>query len=126
MNVLLVDDARDTRDLFSFFLKMEGFSTQTAEDGLEAVAAVRESLDPFDVVVLDVGMPRMDGWEALRAIRGLPQGERLPVIMFSAHADDLGRRAADAGANDTLAKPAAPTELVEKIRRLVEQRQNER
>lgn len=73
MRVLMVDDMRDARELFAFAFAQEGFYTCTASNGIEALDAVRESVEPFDAIVLDIEMPQMDGWQALKAIRQLPQ-----------------------------------------------------
>jgi CheY-like chemotaxis protein len=120
MRVLIADDVYDTLELYSLIFHLEGFHVEKAADGEEAVEIVRESTEPFDVVVLDVQMPRMDGWQVLKAIRKMPQGQHLPVIMFSAFAQDLHARAIASGANAGLDKPAAPQELVDMMRREVE------
>jgi len=116
MRILLADDIKDTRDMFSLFFALEGYQTQTAENGAQAVAAVKQSTEAFDVLVLDIQMPVMDGWEALRTIRQMPQGQRLPIILFTAHPDtDIKQRALAEGANDLLHKPFLPSEMIERI-----------
>lgn len=61
MHILFVDDTKDTREMYAYFFALKGFQTETAENGLEAVAAVRCSEEPFDAVVLDIEMPIMNG-----------------------------------------------------------------
>ena len=99
MRVLVADDMQDARDLFAFAFALEGFDTCTARNGAEAVDAVRESLKPFDVIVLDIEMPQMDGWQALKAIRQLPQCQQIPIVMFTAYDRYVGDRAVQEGAN---------------------------
>jgi CheY-like chemotaxis protein len=109
---LFVDDAPDTRDLFSFVFLSEGHSTRLAEDGIEAVEAVEE--ESFDAIVMDLEMPRMSGWEAIRRIRQLPNGRNVLILVFTAynHEDDHWR-AVEIGANDLLRMPccACPSSL---------------
>ena len=70
MRILFVDDAPDTRCLFDMAFKIEGHSTRLAADGAEAVQAVEEEL--FDAIVMDIEMPRMNGWVATDHIRHIP------------------------------------------------------
>ena len=122
MRILFVDDVRDNCELFSLVFRLEGFDTYTAANGLEALEAVQQAREPFDVVVLDIEMPLMDGWQALQAIRSLPQGQRLPVILFTGYNGSvLSARAAAAGANHLLHKPILPTEMVKSVRHVVQQ-----
>ncbi len=83
MRILFVDDMRDTRELFRMALQLQGVETRLAEDGQEAVFAVRE--ESFDAIIMDVEMPRMNGWDATRAIRLLENGRDIPIIMFTAY-----------------------------------------
>ena len=70
MRILFVDDAPDIRSLFSTALCLEGQSIRLAADGMEAIEAVQE--ETFDAIVMDVGMPYMNGWEVTRRIRQIP------------------------------------------------------
>lgn len=119
MHILFVDDTKDTREMYAYFFGLKGFQTETAENGLEAVAAVRCSEEPFDAVVLDIEMPVMNGWEALKAIRQLPHCQQLPIIMFSAYAEaDLKAKAIEAGANGLLHKPVLPHDMIQAVAEL--------
>ncbi|HST54062.1 MAG TPA: diguanylate cyclase [Pyrinomonadaceae bacterium] len=82
LSVLVVDDEPDKRLLLAFALKNEGYDVHTAEDGVEGLAAV-EAYQP-DLIVTDVMMPRMDGYEMVRRVRGNPQTKFIPVIIQSA------------------------------------------
>jgi len=124
MRILFVDDSQVTRDIFPLVFSRQGFDTFTAKNGVEAVSAVREASVPFDVVVLDLQMPVMNGWEALQAIRELPQGQRLPVIVFTGDWDcEIQTRAAAAGADYLLHKPLLSDELVAIVSQVVEKGQ---
>ena len=122
MRILFVDDVRDNCELFSLVFRLQGFDTCTAANGLEALQAVQQAREPFDVVVLDIEMPVMDGWQALQAMRRMPQGQQLPIIMFTGYGGSaLSLRAAAAGANLLLRKPILPTEMVEAVLHVVQQ-----
>jgi chemosensory pili system protein ChpA (sensor histidine kinase/response regulator) len=118
MKILFVDDASDTRMLFSIALQIEGHQTRLAADGVEAVQAVRD--EKFDGIVMDIEMPRMDGWEATRHIRQTPNGQTVPILMFTGYSNDADhRKAMEAGANELLRKPLLPHELLSHMEQLV-------
>jgi CheY-like chemotaxis protein len=115
--VLVVDDDPSLRELVSTTLKLEGYQTMTAADGVMALELLTRCR--FDVVVLDAVMPRMDGLTVLRAIRSDPEVGSLPVVMLSG----LGevhhlQRGVDAGANGYLTKPFDFRSLLEQLERL--------
>lgn len=113
--VLLVDDDRELCALQAEYLRAESFSVACEYDG---EAGVRSALsNAFDIVVLDVMMPRMSGIEALRQIR---QQSRVPVIMLTARGDDIDRvLGLELGADDYVPKPCTPRELVARIRAIL-------
>jgi PAS domain S-box-containing protein len=111
MHVLLVDDVEDTRQLFDIAFVSAGHHASTASSGAEALELV--ATHRFDAVVLDIEMPNMDGWTVLEAIRQLPFGKQVPVILFSAHHDlDMEERAKEAGAYALLRKPLLPKYVI--------------
>jgi DNA-binding response OmpR family regulator len=115
--VLVVDDDPSLRELVSTTLKLEGFETMTAADGVMALELLTRCR--FDVVILDAVMPRMDGLTVLRAIRSDPEIGDLPVLMLSG----LGevhhlQRGVDAGASGYLTKPFDFRTLLEQLERL--------
>ena len=116
MRILVVDDDAAVRDSLARTLRFEGYQVDTARDGQEALDAVRT--DEPDAVILDVSMPRMDGLQACRRLRG--DGVAVPVLMLTAR-DSVGDRVAglDAGADDYLVKPFALQELLARIRALL-------
>lgn len=117
MKILFVDDAPDTRSLFSVAFRLAGHRTRLAADGLEALEAVED--EPFDAIVMDVEMPRMDGWEATRRIREMPHGRDVPILVFTGynHDDDFNK-AAEVGANGLVRKPMLPQMVLSQLAQL--------
>ena len=116
MNVLVVDDDRAVRDALRRVLTLAGYELQTADGGAEAIELVAASVP--DVVVLDVGMPGLDGLEVCRRLRRL--GNRVPILMLTARVDISDRVAGlDAGADDYLVKPFDVAELKARLRALM-------
>ncbi len=114
MRILFVDDMSDTRELFRMALKLHGVETRLAEDGKEAVSAVQQ--ERFDAIIMDVEMPRMNGWDAVRAIRLLQNGQNIPIIMFTAYGNgENHRRAIESGANDLWFKPILPKDMISRL-----------
>jgi CheY-like chemotaxis protein len=120
LSILLVDDNRINRMVGEHLIKSQGWSVQEAEDGEQAVDAVRNGL--FDLVLMDVQMPVMDGISATRAIRALEEkrGGHLPIIALTAHAIKGEReRLLATGMDDYVSKPIIATELFAAILRQV-------
>lgn len=116
--VLLVDDSEDNREVYAKYLSMSGFRVETAVDGVDAVEKAG-SLKP-DVIVMDLSMPRLDGWEATRQIKSAPETSAIPVIALTGNAvSESKRRALEVGCSGYLTKPCLPDVLVGEIRRLV-------
>lgn len=117
MRILFVDDLPDTRDVFRLAFGIQGHSTRLASNGREAVEAATE--ENFDAIIMDVEMPEMNGFDAVRAIRNLASGEQVPIIMFTAYGDnEASVKANEAGANLLLNKPILPQELLAKIEQI--------
>ncbi|MGH7718703.1 MAG: response regulator transcription factor [Gemmatimonadaceae bacterium] len=116
MRILVVEDDAKLSDMLARSLREQGYAVDTAADGERAVyqAAVNE----YDAIVLDVGLPRRDGIEVSRALRG--RGSRVPILMLTAR-DAIDDRVAglDAGADDYLVKPFAVSELLARLRALL-------
>jgi CheY-like chemotaxis protein len=123
MRILFADDSKDTRDLFSLVFSTEGFETRLASHGVEALAAVQESEKPFDVIVLDIEMPYITGWQLLKILRQMPQCEQVPIILLTAYGDGMKAHAIRQGAYSLLAKPILPQEFVQVLRATPEQAQ---
>jgi CheY-like chemotaxis protein len=115
--ILLVDDDPAARKLYRANLAAGGHQVQEAGTGIEAVEAVeRATPEAFDVVLMDLNMPGLDGWMAMSLIRA--RRPRLPVIILTATTGaDLKERARNAGAADFLSKPCPPADLERAVRR---------
>lgn len=121
MKILFVDDVRDTRDFFRFAFQLDQVDVQLAANGREAVEMAAQG--GFDAIVMDVEMPQMNGWDAVRAIRALPdsQNRRIPILMYTAAMDNGVRaRAQEVGADAVLFKPLLPREILTRIKKLLE------
>src|SRR5690606_5729210 len=112
--ILVVDDQAANLRVVGTLLTRQGYAVTTASSGDEALARCRES--DFDLILLDVMMPSMDGFEALTALRGAMDNARVPVIFVTAaHDRDLLLRAFDAGVVDYVTKPFLPEELLARV-----------
>jgi len=119
--VLLVEDDPVNRMIASFLLGDLGHEVDLAEDGVQAVAMAESK--PYDLVLMDMQMPHMDGLEATRRIRALPAYRRTPIIAITANAFDQDRQAClAAGMDDFVAKPIVPERLAETVARCLQAR----
>lgn len=117
--VLVVDDSADITAILTLTLRRAGLQVATAADGIDALAKLEAELP--DVVLLDVMMPRMDGLETLRRIRGNARTVHLPIIMLTAKAQLADKMAGfERGADDYVAKPFNPAELLARVQLLLE------
>ena len=113
--VLIVEDDRNTAVLVATYLEREGFSTVLVHDGGQAIQAADEC-NPV-VVILDVMLPNVDGWEICRAMRKVSD---LPILMLTAREEEVDRVAGLAmGADDYVVKPFSPRELVERVKAIL-------
>jgi DNA-binding response OmpR family regulator len=114
IKVLVAEDDQDIRELILITLKFHGFATTSVINGASAVEKAQE--DDFDLIILDVRMPGMDGYEACRILRQMERTRKTPVIMLSAKGQESEIKAGfEAGANKYILKPFAPDELVQII-----------
>jgi two-component system, cell cycle response regulator DivK len=116
--VLLVEDNEDNRAIYTTILRHCGHSVAEASTGEEGIRLARE-LRP-GVILMDVAMPGIDGWEATRRLKADPATAAIPVIALTAHAmADDRRRASEVGCDAYLAKPVEPRRVVQEVERLL-------
>ena len=109
--VLIVDDSKIVQNMHSFILKEAGYECSTADNGFVALEMLAR--EPYDLIVCDVNMPRMDGYELTRRVRKTEGYENTPVIMISTEKEAADKmKGMEAGANVYIVKPAKPEELV--------------
>lgn len=116
LRVLVVDDDADVRATLSDGLGAHGYAVDLATDGADALARLSEGPCP-DAIVLDLGMPRMNGWQFRDLQKRVPSLARIPVVVLSGEPSPLG-----IDARDVVAKPAPIAEVAEAIRRATGQR----
>jgi CheY-like chemotaxis protein len=116
--ILVVDDHPDIQALASMVLEAEGFRVRTAGTGLAALEVLEE--DEVDLVLLDINMPEMDGWEALRLIRADERLADLPVVMFSVKGEMHDKvHSLQEGAQAFVTKPFRAEDLLATLRRVL-------
>ena len=119
--ILIVDDFDDARDLYAEYMRLRGFEVSSAADGEAALHLALPA--SFDLIILDLALPRMDGIAVLRELRRHPQTTRTPIIILSASVGDEPRlETLRAGANLFLEKPCLPDELEKAVLGLLEAR----
>lgn len=119
--ILVAEDEKDIRELIAFTLRFAGFDVLLATNGAEAVE-VAEAEKP-DLVILDVRMPRMSGYEACRRLKENPQTASLPVVFLSAKGQDSEiQQGLASGAEEYILKPFAPDELIQQVRDILNRR----
>jgi two-component system cell cycle response regulator DivK len=116
--ILLVEDNEMNRDMLSRRLARRGFEVLLAENGEEALALAER--EPLDLILMDMSLPVLDGWEATRRLKRAPATARIPVLALTAHAMSTDRdRALEAGCDDYDTKPIDMPRLLDKIQRLL-------
>jgi two-component system, cell cycle response regulator DivK len=119
--VLIVEDNLDNRIIYRTILEHSGFLVIEAEDGVTGVRLARERRP--DLVLMDISIPVIDGHEATRILKADPATASIPIVALTAHAMAEDRiRAADAGCDGYLAKPAEPKHVVAEVLRLLASR----
>ena len=114
--VLVVDDVAHGREIFAEYLEFRGFRVATASDGLEALDKAFELLP--DVILMDLSLPGLDGWEATKRLKGDDRTRTIPIIALTAHAlASAHDKAKAAGCDSVVTKPCIPKDLEAEVRR---------
>ena len=116
--ILVVDDEVYILHILDFSLGAEGFDVLTANNGEEAIAKAVQELP--DLIVLDIMMPVLDGYETLRRLKREPKTKDIPVILLTAKGRDVDKRLGfEVGATDYIVKPFSPSRLIERIEEII-------
>ncbi len=122
--ILVVDDEPDVVELVEFNLRNAGFDVITAEDGEAALKKAKSSAP--DLLVLDIMLPEIDGFEVCKLLRRDPATAKIPIIMLTAKAAEIDRvLGLEFGADDYLTKPFSPRELILRIKKLIQRKTGE-
>lgn len=113
--ILIVDDEKNIRNVIKEYAKFDGYDTFEAEDGMEAVEMCRN--EDYDLIVMDIMMPRLDGYSAVKEIR---KSKQIPVIMLSARGEEYDKLFGfELGVDDYVTKPFSPKELLARMRAVI-------
>lgn len=116
--ILLVEDNEDNITVYRTILEHSGFRVLEARDGREGIRAAREAMP--DLVLMDISIPFVDGWQATQILKADPATAAIPVVALTAHAFETDRaRAMELGCAGYLVKPIEPRQVVEAVRRLL-------
>jgi two-component system cell cycle response regulator DivK len=116
--ILVVDDYQDAREMYAEYLQYSGFRVAEARNGNEAVAQAR-SLRP-DLILMDLSLPGMDGWEATRVLKADEATKHIPIVALTGHAlAGASEGARKAGCDSFVTKPCLPDDLVVEVKRML-------
>lgn len=116
--ILVVDDEVNITQILEFSIGAEGFDVITAQNGEEAIEKARR--EQPDLIILDIMMPKIDGYEACRILKANPLTKHIPVVLLTAKGREVDKRLGyEVGATDYIVKPFSPNKLIEKIHRLL-------
>lgn len=118
--VLLVDDYPDAREMYSEYLAFSGFQVVEAGNGMEALQRALD--DKPDIILMDLSLPVMDGWEATRRLKADDRTAHIPIVALTGHAlAGLSEGARRAGCDAFVTKPCLPEDLVKEIKRVLDE-----
>jgi two-component system, cell cycle response regulator DivK len=118
--VLLVDDYPDAREMYSEYLQFSGFDVVEAANGMEALQ--RAADEKPDIILMDLSLPVMDGWEATRRLKADARTAEIPVVALTGHAlAGISEGAKQAGCDAFITKPCLPEDLVREIRKVLDE-----
>ena len=120
VKILIIEDEKDIRQLLIYTLQYAGFTVIAGRDGEDAVRLAEEEMP--DVILMDVRMPRLDGYEACKLIKTNEKTAHIPVVFLSAKGQDTEiDKGFEVGASDYLLKPFTPTELIERVKLILKE-----
>jgi two-component system alkaline phosphatase synthesis response regulator PhoP len=116
--ILVVDDEINITQILQFSIGAEGYEVITAQNGEEAIDKARR--EQPDLIILDIMMPRIDGYEACRILKANPLTKNIPVVLLTAKGRDIDKRLGlEVGAIDYIVKPFSPNKLIDRIHKLL-------
>jgi two-component system, cell cycle response regulator DivK len=122
--VLVVEDYQDAREMYAAYLQFSGYRVAEAANGLEALEKTRELMP--DIILMDLALPKMDGWEATRRLKADERTRHIPIVALTGHAlAGHAEGARQAGCDAFVTKPCLPDALVTEIQRMLSVRRGE-
>jgi two-component system, cell cycle response regulator DivK len=119
--VLLVEDYQDAREMYTEYLRHSGYDVEEASNGYEAIEKAAALLP--DIILMDLALPRMDGWEATRRLKGGEHTKDIPIVALTGHAlAGHADTAQKAGCDSFVTKPCLPDALVAEVKRTLAER----
>ncbi len=116
--VLVVEDYQDAREMYSAYLQFSGYRVAEATNGLEAIETAIQLLP--DIILMDLALPKVDGWEATKRLKSDPRTKGIPIVALTGHAlAGFAEGAREAGCDAFVTKPCLPDALVAEIRRML-------
>ena len=116
--VLVVEDYQDAREMYSAYLQFSGYRVAEATNGVEAIEQAQELMP--DIILMDLALPKMDGWEATRRLKSDDRTRNIPIVALTGHAlAGHAEVAREAGCDAFVTKPCLPDALVAEIKRML-------
>jgi two-component system cell cycle response regulator DivK len=116
--VLIVEDYPDAREMYTEYLEFSGYEVVQASNGVEALQRAADTAP--DIILMDLSLPVMDGWEATRRLKADPRTAAIPIVALTGHAlAGISEGATEAGCDAFVTKPCLPEDLVLEIRRIL-------
>ena len=120
--VLVVEDYQDAREMYAAYLQFSGYEVAEATNGLEAIDRANELMP--DIILMDLALPKMDGWEATRRLKMAEKTREIPIVALTGHAlAGHAEGARQAGCDSFVTKPCLPDALVAEIKRMLASRE---
>jgi CheY-like chemotaxis protein len=116
--VLVVEDYQDAREMYAAYLQFSGYRVAEATNGLEAIEKAIQLMP--DIILMDLALPKVDGWEATKRLKSDPRTKHIPIVALTGHAlAGFAEGAREAGCDAFVTKPCLPDALVAEIRRML-------